>query len=629
VSLLLALLTLTWAQPEPPDQTLIYYNARMALREGEPLEAVKLWLLRGALEDRTGEPSPHEADFRSVTWAALGELGVCQDGYGDDEAGAGLWPLALHNWAVRNMGRPAPPKPARPFDAFLVGRQQRFVSINDVVSAGELGALKLFRGRCRGPMVAMLNAGEPPTPTLRDRLAVARLLRYLLQRGRETLDPALVRGAAAVEARLFDLHLQVTALTAREARQELREKTLKAMTIGLNEVQLQAMRDAADPYNFPPDSEPARILVACAGWSIDEWLSLTADRRLFLFDHARLYGVNGAALDAAALGLLDAAIARGDGGDAEAWIARYGEAEVAAEVLWGGDRGRGLLALDAASGFRERAVIALHRGVGHLERGDLQESLRSFAYALRYSQESRAGEQVEELGRRWLAFVGARFEITDELLVTLEALVPRRELSLLFEDLMWRAALRADRASFAIGEARVEERGALQRRLALLRPLAAGDVGGFGRGVQGALRDSPSEGLRFVGQLLDELEQEDGALRAAHLPTLEALRVLLQGAEREAGSGRQARQAGELLGRIQAMVEGLGALEGDARERARSLSGGEVFAGHVRLAPADPLPWPFRVTPTAPPSAFTAIELTPVEWRDEEGELVFGWRVEG
>ena len=34
------------ASVEPPIETEIYYNARMALREGHSLEAVKLWLLQ-------------------------------------------------------------------------------------------------------------------------------------------------------------------------------------------------------------------------------------------------------------------------------------------------------------------------------------------------------------------------------------------------------------------------------------------------------------------------------------------------------------------------------------------------------------------------------------------------------
>ena len=60
----------------PTDHDLVYYNARMALREGHSLEVIKLWLLRNALESETGRISRHDMDFRSVTWAALGEAGI-------------------------------------------------------------------------------------------------------------------------------------------------------------------------------------------------------------------------------------------------------------------------------------------------------------------------------------------------------------------------------------------------------------------------------------------------------------------------------------------------------------------------------------------------------------------------
>ena len=143
------LLGLGMALAEPPsDQTLVYYNARIALREGKAEEALRLWLLRNAIENQTGVVSAHDADFRSVTWAALGDAGICQDGHRTDEDGAGLWPLALHNWVVRNMGRRPPPLPANPFKAFDLSRQQRFISVNDVLDSNELEAVRFFQGPC-------------------------------------------------------------------------------------------------------------------------------------------------------------------------------------------------------------------------------------------------------------------------------------------------------------------------------------------------------------------------------------------------------------------------------------------------------------------------------------------------
>ena len=52
-------------------------------------------------------------------------------------------------------------------------------------------------------------------------------------------------------------------------------------------------------------------------------------------------------------------------------------------------------------------------------------------------------------------------------------------------------------------------------------------------------------------------------------------------------------------------------------------------AGSVRLAPSDPLPWPFRPISVSAPSPFEPLELTPVEWKDADGRWVLGWSIGG
>ena len=94
-------LALVLAAAEPSDQTVVFYNARMALREGKPGEVLKLWLLRNGIADQGRHLGKHDEEFRSVVWAALGQLGICQDGYPkDDEGGAALWPISVHNWVL-------------------------------------------------------------------------------------------------------------------------------------------------------------------------------------------------------------------------------------------------------------------------------------------------------------------------------------------------------------------------------------------------------------------------------------------------------------------------------------------------------------------------------------------------
>lgn len=642
--LCLALVGPAAGQDQPTDQTLVYYNARLALREGRSVEAVKLWLLRNSIEDsgadkRRGRVSVHDADFHSVTWAALGDLGLCQDGHARDDEGAGLWPLALHNWVVKNMGRRKAARRPRPFDAFQLGRQQRLVSIGDVLSAQELSTVQLSRGRCLGPRLALLRAGESVTADLGDRQVAARLLRHLLERGRETLVHERVAGWAAVEARLFDLDLQLTALADRQARLDAGERSRRGRQVGLSDASIDAMAHDAPVSTLDPGSEAARVLRECVGWPVSEWMALSDDRRRFLFHHAQAQGGDPDRLDRLALGIIDRLIADGEGGQVEQWIALRvsddGTAEdtQAQEGIWSGERGRALLALDREAGFDQRAVIALHRGVDHLERGQLADALRSLAFALQLAPESGASDDIASLSRRWLSYVAAQFEISDDLLVTLRELLPRRDYAIVLEDLMWRATFRADRSSFDRGVRNQQGRGALERRLDLLQPLASGDVTAFSARVEAGLATSPSETLRFLDQLVQRLELEDADVRRAQLPMLERVRVLLLPLASDGGSGgARGRSADALADRCQAIIEGLGGLGADAsaRDRAQSLGPqGEVFAGSVRLAPVDPLPWPFRASQPPAPSVFTPLELTPVEWRQASGELVFGWRVGG
>jgi hypothetical protein len=632
----LSMIAMAAGQPAmvPTAHTLVYYNARMALREGNAFEAVKLWFLRNALEDQTGRVSPHDGDFHSVTWAALGDLGVCQDGHPKDKDGAGLWPLALHNWVVKNMGRRNRGAKTQPFTAFNVDRQQRFVSINDVLNTREMGAIRLFRGACVEPRLALVRAGEFVAADLSDRQVIARLLRHLLEESRISLKRDRVRGQAAIAARLFDLDLKLTALAEREARQQSINQAGAARQLGLSRGSITAIREEAPQTTLAPDSEAARILGESVHWPVSEWMSLSPDRRVFLFDHARAYGGDPATLDALALGIIDRLVLAGEGQEVAVWISRVGAPDDIAsrERVWGGKRGQSLLALDVESGFPEGSVIALSRGVRHLERGELPESLRSMAYAVQNAGESRASRSVESLSLRWLSYVASQFEITEDLLITLQQLIPSRDYAVILEDLMWRSALRADLDSFETGLVNQPGRGALARRLELLHPLAAGEVGRFLGTIERWLAESPNETLRFLNQLIQRLELEPADVRAAHLPTLARLDRLLLPLATAPDGGRLGRNATSLLERSQALTEGLGGLRADAsaRERARALDPrGEVFVGSVRLAPADPLPWPFRRVEAPAPSVFTPLKLTPQEWRSRDGELVFGWHIEG
>ncbi|WP_224243876.1 hypothetical protein [Hyalangium gracile] len=626
--LALVLATAAFAGDALPKQTLVFYNARLALREDQPTEALKLWLLRNGLVEQ-GERGLHDEDFRSVVWAALGELGLCQDGFPKDDHGAGLWPIALHNQIVYSMTKGAPPDVPPPFDAFEVGRQQRFVSLNDVLSTAELRSVTFHRTFCVLPRLTLLEAGEVPWKDLSDRLSAGLLMRRLLVKSLDTLVREKVQNVAAVEARIFDLDLAISELISRQTRQAGFAAKQHARSLGVSEVGAQEARDAASVW--PANSAQADFLRRSLTWQAREWLMLSRARRLSLFAQARSHSKDPEALERLVLSVIDGLMERGEAEELEAWIGFLDARDVPARrnALIAGERGKRLLELDPSKGFRERSVIALHRGVAFLEAGQLEESLRSFAYAMANAEVSRESATTLALSRRWLSYVLSRYRTSEEILAMLKALVPKQEYNSIAEDLVWKAALRADAASFDRVVESIRRGTALDARVERLRPLAHGKAGEMVAGLRDAAAEEPYLTLRFIRQFLENLEAEEADVRSANIPTLKLMigvldSIAAQGGERSS----HARTAEELVQRARAILEGLGSLEQSVATKAQALSPRhEAFAGAIRLAPADPLPWPFRAPEPERLSAFTPLMLEPVEWRDAKGALVLGWRV--
>jgi hypothetical protein len=118
-------------------------------------------------------------------------------------------------------------------------------------------------------------------------------------------------------------------------------------------------------------------------------------------------------------------------------------------------------------------------------------------------------------------------------------------------------------------------------------------------------------------------------VRRALTPLLRQLARALDGVSAQPNVSKgQARRADELAQRNQAILTGLGQLDDSTAARARALAPGQsAFAGNLRLAPGDPLPWPFPLFEPVAPSPFRPLVLEPVEWRDAGGALVYGWRI--
>ena len=620
----------TFARPEPSpsDQTLVFYNARIALRDHRPADVLKLWLLRNSLAQR-GEPGTHDAEFRSVVWAALGDLGLCQDGFAnDDEGGAGLWPLALHNWLAQSLAKGPPESAPSSWEIFDVGRQQRLVSLYDVLSADELKTVSFFRSGCLRARTALLQFQQEPWADLEDRLTVGLLMRDLLELSKRSLRRDRVESVAVIEARLFDLDLALADLQARRARRQAHETAQQARMLGVSEAGAAEVRKTEKKW--PENSRQAAFLRRSLTWRADEWLSLNQKRRLSLFAQARPLATDKDALDRLTLSVIDALIDQKSGEELQSWIGFLDASgsQALRDAVTLGERGKRLLELEPSTGFKERAVVSLHRGVAFLAAGQLQDALRSFAYSLRHADESTEADTTRALGRRWLSFVLSRYQTTDEVIDTLKALVPRQEYNAVIEDLVWRAALRADQASFDRVTESARHGGSFDARVERLRFLSQGKPGEMATLLRDEMKESPHAVLRFVRELLDNLETENAEVRRANVPTLRLLAKVLRPLATGDSRGSQTRQAEELLVRMQSILDGLEAFDLSEQGEARAMSPTrETFAGSIRLAPADALPWPFRAPETEAPSAFAPLVLTPVEWRDDKGALVFGWRL--
>lgn len=624
-----------------PAQTLVYFNARIAQREQRHTDVLRLWLLRNVLKSR-GEAPLHDPDFRSLVWAALAGEGFCQDGFleDDEEGGAGLWPIALHNYLTRSSSRQeAYPQPA-PFDSFRTGYQQRFVSLYDVLSAEELEGVRFFRGNCLLPYLTLPRLGPLHWLDMQDRLSRGIVMRDLIELAQETLDNRRVQTQVVLETRLFDLDVALARLARRKARQETGILAQIAKATGVSETATELQRQAR--MRDVREAELTELLRRCLTWDEVSWFSLSRERRLALFRQA----AENRAGDAASwpdyrrtiLQNLDKVLADKEGVEVAQWMGFAGAAEREAKAegirdadllleIVVGERGERLLSLEPSTGFRERAAVALRRGTAFLERGERLDAMRSFALALQTSDESTSAADVHNLAKRWLAYVLAQYEADDEVLSVLREFVSRVDRNELLEVLLWRAAFHADAASFERIAKEVQRRGSLDFRVQRLRTLAAGDAGAMWTEVRDELEKQPNAIYNFVKRLVAELTLESLDVRVNNRDTLVLANEVLLDVAKAASRGLE-RRIVEQQQRIQTLLDAIDTFDESARGRAAAAAPGyEAYAGSVRLAPADPLPWPFAAPVVDPPSPFAPFQLTPVEWRGDDGERVFGWRV--
>jgi hypothetical protein len=232
---------------------------------------------------------------------------------------------------------------------------------------------------------------------------------------------------------------------------------------------------------------------------------------------------------------------------------------------------------------------------------------------------------VHRLAQRWLSFVLSQYRSTDEVMVILERFVPPIDFNIIVESLVWRAAFHADPTSFERVTRSIRKNGSLQRTAESLRPLADGDAGKMWNQL-----DAAGEGqsvYRFAERFIEQLSLEPLDVRANNRVAIEMAIGALEKADLTAGSSLKKKLSKVRL-RAQALLDGIGEFDESVRGRADAgAPDREAYAGSVRLAPADPLPWPFAAPRVTPPNPFTPVVLTPVEWRDKNHDLIYGWSI--
>jgi hypothetical protein len=604
---------------------LIFRNARQAYTESGPTTVLQHWMLNRAIEHRDNRISPFAAPFQSLLWASMGMSATCVDNIPDDTSSAGIWPIAMHNWLVRSLHQKNAREGVTPFSAFEVGEQQRFVSFDDVLSRDELLRTSYYFAGCSAAPIALQRAGFSKAPLdPGDRKTTARVLRYFLRKAKDTHRPEMVRGTKLLDARIFDINLFLTEMARREKRSEKALPEKRPSEKEVIEEQERAREENA-------------TVSGTAQWTTDDWLRLTPERRLFLFTEAQKRGSDPARMEGQILKIIDKLIEDRRGGEILDWISLLNaEKDIKKHsLIWKDERGSRLLGLAVDSGFTERATIALYRGNHFLEQGNSKEALRSFALAAKYATESPNAEILAALARRRISFLVGTYETDAEVLSTLRALLPREDLPQILEDLGWRAAFRHDFRSFEhsmIDYGRAHSASRL--RMTHLTSLAQGKVGQFQQEVAILLANEPYTALRFLRVFTERLEAEDQAQRLKMVPTMRCFQKILAEmtyAKSAKNTGqRQSRAAAELLARYEALLHGAEQVgnPSDIDERARTFGpSAEVFAGSLRVAPTDKLPWPFPRKEYRSPNIFLPIKLTPSDWNKDNSTAIFGWEL--
>ena len=605
----------------------VHANARLALRDDYPDETLKLWFLQNSLESTSQEAGPYGDDFHSLAWTALSRLGICAEGLAKDSKGAGIWPVAQHNLMLKMLRKPPLTSRLTPFDAFQLGYQQRFVGIYDVLNRDEIAALRFRSNFCLTPYLEKAEIWDFPWSDNDLRVTRAIVLKRLLQDALTTTANPKVRGQAVLSARIFDLNLYLIDQVERERRRARSEQARAGKTAQFSP---KAVRDMTHPRErafIGAEREQEEILEQSSKWQTAEWLQIEPERRLYLFMRTAEFHQNSMNLDKLLLELIDVFIARKDGQSLNHWLGVYHELSDGdrRREIWSGQRGQQILQLGPEEGFQEQAVIHLHQGIHAIQTGDYLAGFKAFAESIAVADTSTHPDKVRNLALRWIAHTAGQFTLDKTLLSILEKSLPKLERIEILESLLWQAAWSGDEAAFKLGEKQLARRRAATERMATIRPLASGDIKMLIRNLKQVSAQRPSAAIKIVEVLLQTFERQTLERRRAHRTTLTALNRYLDWLIGKQDQRSFERRLTRLEDQLDSISLGLDNLSDSDRVLQETSPYSTTFIGSVKLAPTDTPPWPFRVPSIKRPNPFSPIQLTPVEWRSKENELVMGW----
>lgn len=558
-------------------------------------------LLNSMFLPRSAMSHPTWQSFASYLWYAFDGLRLCPEKLVADSAGAGLWPLVVHN---RIAGQQRPNIRTRgklqhaDLKPFKKGRQERNISITSSVTLAEWQSVRVTKGGDCDVRDFVVNVANNPGALTADNTLAAllrqkaattvglselskdrwQLLRVqaelrLLEFANENIDWQVVDGQGTLAARILNLHLWLADKVA-----------------GVSE-----------------NPEVLATLARFAAMTYQEWLALPVGQQELIFPKVQKILPQ----PDKRRSLIEAAIAQsaqsGDGAGAARWLGWLGDLEppklrrpLAIGLL------HELLPLDQAHGFAEGGFVRLELAKRAWRAGEVTPTLRYLADALRRAPESAHAAEFHGYIKDFLTYIVATYRLDQNMLALLMTYLPLEYLADIGEVAVWRAAFLGDSWLFAAKQDRFWQlAGArLGRQRGFLRDLSQRRLEKLMAEYRVALRQREFRSLGRMLALLTNLEKQDPQTIARFQPLVVAVVRATEAYE----NGKQ--RLTSLPRKILEFGRRLAPMNDGRDDQLRQLKGQNVAIGGIALMPFEAHFWPFEVPALQSAVVFEPIVLT-------------------